>query len=117
MVLIGVVRRIGLTVDENIVERHATTLDAKLDGYEAILSRQKYLAGDVSVRVVLQYYITILMRSCRKLHSLIFTTPILALSLLGWDTTGSKTRPRGQTLLGEWHYVRRFSLTLLTVIF
>ena len=40
--------RRGFETNETILERHTTTLDAKLDGYEAILSKQKYLAGDVS---------------------------------------------------------------------
>lgn len=37
----------GGTTDEKAVEFFATTLEAKLKGYEAILSKQKYLAGDV----------------------------------------------------------------------
>ncbi|KIP01414.1 hypothetical protein PHLGIDRAFT_113065 [Phlebiopsis gigantea 11061_1 CR5-6] len=36
----------GFETNETILERHTTALDAKLDGYEAILSKQKYLAGN-----------------------------------------------------------------------
>ncbi len=37
----------GETGSEEVFARHVATLEAKLDGYEAILSKQKYLAGDV----------------------------------------------------------------------
>ncbi|KAK2467387.1 hypothetical protein APHAL10511_000622 [Amanita phalloides] len=36
----------GLETDEVAVAKYASTLDAKLDGYERILSKQKYLAGN-----------------------------------------------------------------------
>ncbi|GLB40771.1 putative glutathione [Lyophyllum shimeji] len=36
----------GLATDEAAFEAYLGKLDAKLDGYEAILSKQKYLAGD-----------------------------------------------------------------------
>ncbi|KAH8081300.1 thioredoxin-like protein [Cristinia sonorae] len=36
----------GLTSDENIAQRHTEALAAKLDVYDVILSRQRYLAGD-----------------------------------------------------------------------
>ena len=42
----------GGTADEAKAEEHAKNLEAKLVGYEAILSKQKYLAGDVSVILV-----------------------------------------------------------------
>lgn len=38
----------GLTPDRAVFEKAITTLDTKLDVYEKILSKQKYLAGDVS---------------------------------------------------------------------
>jgi glutathione S-transferase len=38
----------GLTTDEVLVAKHTETLNAKLDVYEKILSKQKYLAGNVS---------------------------------------------------------------------
>lgn len=38
----------GLTPDQAIVDEHMAALASKLDGYEAVLSKQKYLAGDVS---------------------------------------------------------------------
>ena len=38
----------GGQTDEKQVEYYVATLDAKLNGYEAILSKQKYIAGDVS---------------------------------------------------------------------
>ena len=38
----------GGATNEKTVEEYAATLDAKLDAYEVILSKQKYLAGDVS---------------------------------------------------------------------
>ena len=37
----------GETGNEDVFARHVAALEAKLDGYEAILSKQKYLAGDV----------------------------------------------------------------------
>ena len=37
----------GLTTDEARVTEELEKLDGKLDGYERILSKQKYLAGDV----------------------------------------------------------------------
>ncbi|KAF8072249.1 glutathione S-transferase [Lyophyllum atratum] len=36
----------GLTPDQAVVDEHLKKLDAKLDAYEVILSKQKYLAGD-----------------------------------------------------------------------
>ena len=36
----------GLQTDEAQLTKHVTTLSAKLDVYEQILSKQKYLAGD-----------------------------------------------------------------------
>ena len=38
----------GLKTDEVRTQEHITKLNEKLDAYEAILSKQKYLAGDVS---------------------------------------------------------------------
>jgi len=37
----------GLAANEERVKELVPQLEAKLDGYEAILSKQKYLAGDV----------------------------------------------------------------------
>ena len=37
----------GLATDEERVKDLVPQLEAKLDGYETILSKQKYLAGDV----------------------------------------------------------------------
>ena len=37
----------GLTANEERVKELVPQLEAKLDGYEVILSKQKYLAGDV----------------------------------------------------------------------
>ncbi|KDQ60136.1 hypothetical protein JAAARDRAFT_174156 [Jaapia argillacea MUCL 33604] len=37
---------VGEVADSVRVEEHAKTLNAKLDGYEKILSKQKYLAGE-----------------------------------------------------------------------
>ncbi|KAK2467385.1 hypothetical protein APHAL10511_000620 [Amanita phalloides] len=39
-------RFIGLPPDETALAKHVKNLDTKLDGYERILSKQKYLAGD-----------------------------------------------------------------------
>ena len=36
----------GVTPDEAVYEQNNTILEAKLDIYEKILSKQKYLAGD-----------------------------------------------------------------------
>ncbi|KAG9007847.1 hypothetical protein FRB90_009202, partial [Tulasnella sp. 427] len=38
--------RRGIPTDEKRLQQHIDTLNAKLDGYERILSKQKYLAGD-----------------------------------------------------------------------
>jgi hypothetical protein len=45
------VRRGGVT-DEKRVEELVGQLEGKLDGYEVILGKQKYLAGDVRVRIL-----------------------------------------------------------------
>ena len=37
----------GKEINEAAAAELISKLDAKLDGYEAILSKQKYLAGDV----------------------------------------------------------------------
>ena len=39
--------RIGLTTNEERAKELIAQLESKLDGYDAILGRQKYLAGDV----------------------------------------------------------------------
>ncbi|THH27556.1 hypothetical protein EUX98_g6628 [Antrodiella citrinella] len=36
----------GLAGDENVAQRHIEMLSAKLDAYDVILSKQRYLAGD-----------------------------------------------------------------------
>jgi glutathione S-transferase len=38
---------LGQPIDQERVNAHLPLLESKLDGYEAILSKQKYLAGDV----------------------------------------------------------------------
>jgi glutathione S-transferase len=38
----------GQQGDEKLAEKHISTLNDKMNGYERILSKQKYLAGDVS---------------------------------------------------------------------
>jgi glutathione S-transferase len=40
-------RYFGQTTNEERVKELTSQLEAKLDGYEAILRKQKYLAGDV----------------------------------------------------------------------
>ena len=43
----------GAVTDEKRVEELLGQLEGKLDGYEAVLGKQKYLAGDVrAVRIV-----------------------------------------------------------------
>jgi len=39
----------GLPSDDGVTAKLLESLDGKLNGYEAILSKQKYLAGDVSI--------------------------------------------------------------------
>jgi glutathione S-transferase len=41
-------RYLGKETDEARAQEYITKINEKLDGYEAILSKQKYLAGDVS---------------------------------------------------------------------
>jgi glutathione S-transferase len=40
-------RKQGLTPDKEVYEKHLADLSGKLDVYEQILSKQKYLVGDV----------------------------------------------------------------------
>jgi glutathione S-transferase len=37
----------GLEPNQALADKYISTLKAKMDGYERILSKQKYLAGDV----------------------------------------------------------------------
>ncbi len=48
-------RLFGQQTDKAAVERLTATLDAKLAAYDTILSKSKYLAGDVSNAVLLLY--------------------------------------------------------------
>lgn len=45
--LIAIPRRMGLKTDQAVVDKEIATLDKKLEAYDAILAKQKYLAGDV----------------------------------------------------------------------
>ena len=47
MFLLGSIRRQGLTPDKEVFEKHIADLSSKLDVYDKILSKQKYLLGDV----------------------------------------------------------------------
>ena len=40
-------RRQGLTPDKEVYDKHIADLSGKLDVYDKILSKQKYLLGDV----------------------------------------------------------------------
>ena len=42
------IRKKGLIPDREVFERHIADLSDKLDVYDKILSKQKYLLGDVS---------------------------------------------------------------------
>ena len=42
-------RFFGAFPDEEAIARHISTLESKLDAYEFILSKQQYLAVDVSI--------------------------------------------------------------------
>jgi hypothetical protein len=42
----------GAPADEAEVARHVTDLEKKFEGYERILAKQRYLAGNVSLPVV-----------------------------------------------------------------
>jgi glutathione S-transferase len=44
---LNVYRFLKMPKNEAAYEESVKTLDAKLDGYERILAKQKYLAGDV----------------------------------------------------------------------
>lgn len=39
----------GMTPDKAVFDKHIETLTAKLDGYDRILAKQRYLAGDVRI--------------------------------------------------------------------
>lgn len=41
-------RQMGSGPDEKMVKKYMRTLEEKMDGYERILSNQRYLAGNVS---------------------------------------------------------------------
>lgn len=41
----------GLQPDEALIKGHLEKIDSKLDVYEQILSKQKYIAGDVSSKL------------------------------------------------------------------
>jgi hypothetical protein len=43
------IRLVGKKPNEQVITDHIAKLSAKLDSYEAILSKQKYLAGEVRV--------------------------------------------------------------------
>jgi glutathione S-transferase len=47
------IRRKGLTPDQEVVEKHIADLNGKLDVYDKILSKQKYLAGEVRDKFLL----------------------------------------------------------------
>ena len=42
-------RKLGETADEKVVQAAIAKFEEKLDVYERILSKQKYIAGDVSL--------------------------------------------------------------------
>lgn len=50
----------GLATNEPFLQKHLTALQAKLDVYEVILGKTKYLAGDVSTLSVLALMPTLL---------------------------------------------------------
>lgn len=43
-------RMFGQTPDEEVVKANLATLNAKLDAYEKILSKQKYIGGEVCIK-------------------------------------------------------------------
>jgi glutathione S-transferase len=47
------IRRQGLTPDQEVVDKHISDLSGKLDVYDKILSKQKYLAGEVRDKFLL----------------------------------------------------------------
>lgn len=56
MASLSVDRIFGGKTDENVAAELLKTLDSKLDAYEKILSKQKYLAGDVRASPPCQFY-------------------------------------------------------------
>ena len=65
----------GLTPDLKVYEKHMADLNVKLDVYDKILSKQKYIAGDVGIFSSLINTLNFNFRS-RNSHSPIFTTPL-----------------------------------------
>lgn len=59
----------GGQTNEQQVELLTTTLDAKLNGYEAILSKQTYLSGDVSIELYFKRRVTLTPFGCVGVHS------------------------------------------------
>lgn len=45
----------GLVTDQGVLDAALAMLNAKLDGYEVILGKQKYLAGDVRSESTILY--------------------------------------------------------------
>ena len=43
------IRKQGLTPDKKVFEKHMAELSVKLEMYDKILSKQKYLLGDATV--------------------------------------------------------------------
>ena len=43
------IRKQGLTPDKEVFEKHMAELSVKLEVYDKILSKQKYLLGDATV--------------------------------------------------------------------
>jgi hypothetical protein len=62
-----------------VYEDQIKQLDAKLDAYDAILAKQKYLAGDV--RIILPDFEAIAESFNRSSHLLISSTILMALCL------------------------------------
>jgi hypothetical protein len=81
--------RYGQQTNESLVTELVARLEIKLDGYEAILSKQKYLAGDVRhARTVSQDDVVLMdSYSCRSLPSQISSTcrtASLSLTISSW---------------------------------
>lgn len=45
----------GLTSDKAVFDKHIADLNVKLDAYDKILSKQKYIAGDVRPSLLIDY--------------------------------------------------------------
>lgn len=91
----------GIPTNEAVVESYLATLNGKLDAYDAILSKQKYIAGDVRTVRKRPFVLANSHVTCRSLPSLTFSTCPTAPSSASLSMMFLRTRRRDPTSLGN----------------